>query len=347
MLELLGKVYGVSRFLSGESLRVAVVGLGKMGLLHASILNVLPNVEIVAFCEKSRLLRKFLKNIFDGIRVLDDVEKLSDLGLDAIYITTPIPAHFLVAKTVYLEKIARNLFVEKTLARSHEEAEELCELADSFGGVNMVGYLRRFGVAFRKAKDLLAEDAIGKVSSFRAYAYSSDLLGSEKGSRALSSRGGVLGDLGCHAIDLALWFFGGFQVDSAELTSSNKDGSEDSAHFRARNSSGLEAEFNVSWCMENYRMAEVGFSISGSKGFLEVNDDKLELRLKAGESFTWYRHDLQDNVPFSLGLPEYYREDLHFVESVWDGCSAEPSFYAASKVDKIIGQVVQRAGESE
>lgn len=41
------------RVLSGEGLRVAVVGLGKMGLLHASILNVLSNVKLTAVCEKS------------------------------------------------------------------------------------------------------------------------------------------------------------------------------------------------------------------------------------------------------------------------------------------------------
>jgi predicted homoserine dehydrogenase-like protein len=38
--------------LRGQKLRMGVIGLGKMGILHASILNVSPEVEIVAFCEK-------------------------------------------------------------------------------------------------------------------------------------------------------------------------------------------------------------------------------------------------------------------------------------------------------
>ena len=88
-------------------------------------------------------------------------------------------------------------------------------------------------------------------------------------------------------------------------------------------------------------MAEVGFSIEGSEGMIEVDDDKVELRLNSGRSSVWYRHDLQDNVSFWLGLPEYYREDLHFIKSVIGSCDAEPNFDAGSKVDRIIGQVKQ------
>ena len=335
------------RVLSGESLRVAVVGLGKMGLLHASILNVLPNVQLTALCEKSIITRIFLKKVFNGIQIVDDVEKLSDLDLDAVYVTTPISSHFPVVSNVCLKKIARNLFVEKTLASSYDKAEELCELAHSFGDANMVGYMRRFAVTFKRAKDLLDREAIGELVSFKAYAYSSDFSGSEKGSRTPASRGGVLRDLGCHVMDLAFWFFDDLQVDSAKLASLIDNCSEDSAYFKVRKSNGLEGEFNISWCVENYRMPEVGLSISGSKGIIEVNDDKLELKLNDGKSFAWYRHDLHDNVVFWLGGPEYFREDEYFVRSVMEGDDAEPSFYNASKVDQIIDQVKRRADESE
>ena len=72
---------------------------------------------------------------------------------------------------------------------------------------------------------------------------------------------------------------------------------------------------------------------------MKLNDDKLELKLKNGKSSTWYRHDLHDNVAFWLGGPEYFREDEHFVESVMRDNEAEPSFYTASSVDRVIDQV--------
>jgi predicted dehydrogenase len=333
--------------LGGESLRVAVVGLGKMGLLHAGILNVLPNVEVAALCDKSFLIRKFVKKVLDGVRVVDDVEKFSGLDLDAVFVTTPIPSHFAVARTLYVSKVARHLFVEKTLASSYDEAKELCGLARSFGGVNMVGYTRRFAVTFKKAKDLLDQDAVGSVASFKAHAYLSDFFESKKGSTAPAGRGGVLRDLGCYAIDLASWFFGDLRVESAELRSVVADGSEDSARFTVRKSSGLEGDFDVSWCMKNCRLPDVEFSINGSEGVLEVDDDKVELKLKNGESSAWFRHDLHDNVGFWLGGPEYYREDKHFVESVMTGNEAEPSFYTASNVDRVIDEVKSGADENE
>jgi predicted dehydrogenase len=333
--------------LGGESLRVAVVGLGKMGLLHAGILNVLPNVEVTALCDKSFLIRKFVKKVLDGVRIVDDVEKLSDFDLDAVYVTTPIPSHFAVARTLYVSKVARNLFVEKTLASSYGEAKELCELARRFGGVNMVGYTRRFAVTFKKAKDLLDQDAVGPVASFKAHAFLSDFFESRKGSRAPAARGGVLRDLGCYAIDLASWFFGDLKVESAKLTSVVADDSEDSAHFRVTRSDGLEGDFDVSWCMKNCRLPDVKFSINGSEGVIEVDDDKLELKLKNSKSFAWYRHNLRDNVGFWLGGPEYFREDRHFVESVMTDNNAEPSFYTASNVDRVIDQVKSGADENE
>jgi predicted dehydrogenase len=333
--------------LGKETLRVAVVGLGKMGLLHTCILNVLPNVKLTALCEKSAITRKFLKKVFNEIHIVDDLEKLSDLNLDMVYVTTPIPSHFPIVRTLYLKKIARNLFVEKTLASSYDESKELCELAQNFGGVNMVGYLRRFAVTFRKAKDLLVQDAIGETVSFKAHAYSSDFFGVKKDSEAPAFRGGVLRDLGCHAVDLALWFFGDLQVEYAKLTSVIDSDSEDSAHFRVIKPSGLGGEFDISWCVDKYRMPEVGLLINGSKGTMKVDDDKLELKLTEGKSFTQYRHDLQDNVAFWLGGPEYFRENECFVKSVISGHNADPSFHIASKVDQIIDKVRNRAEKSD
>jgi len=331
--------------LSRKSLRIAIIGLGKMGLLHTSILNTLPNVELTALCDKSALIRKFCKRVFEKIHVLDDFEKLSDLNLDAVYITTPIPSHFLVIKGTYSNGIAHNVFVEKTLGSGFDQAKELCKLAQSFGGINMVGYMKRFAVTFRKVKDLLNQAVLGEVSSFNAYAYSSDFLGIKKSSRTAASRGGVLRDLGSHVIDLALWLFGDLQVESVTLKSLNGGSSEDYAYFNVKKPNGLEGQFNISWCMKEYRLPEFGLLIIGSKGTVKVNGDKVELELDGGKS-RWHRHDLDDNVSFLLGEPEYYREDDCFIKSVLEGGNPEPNFYTASKVDYIIDQVKYRAGKN-
>lgn len=316
-----------------EKVHVAIVGLGKMGLLHAGILNTLPNVELAAICERNWLIYKMAKKVFNSSLVVNDLRKLHGLKLDAVYITTPIKSHYPVIKTVYSEKIASNIFVEKTLAYTSKEAKELCDLARKFGGVNMVGYHRRFSVVYRKAKNLLDQKVIGEPLSFEAYAYSSDFFGIQKPRGTSTSNLDAISDIGCHAIDVALWFFEKLQVKSA------KKETPASTHFECIGSHGIIGKFSISQCMKDYRMPEVGLKIKGSDGSIEVNDDKLFLGRKDGKSSIWYRHDLGDNVAFLLGSPEYFREDERFIKSVLHGNPIESSFDEALKVDQLIDQI--------
>ncbi|MEM2523070.1 MAG: hypothetical protein QXW82_08020, partial [Candidatus Bathyarchaeia archaeon] len=108
-------------------------------------------------------------------------------------------------------------------------------------------------------------------------------------------------------------------------------------------SAGVVGEFSVSWCVEGYRMPEVGFVIEGSEGSLNVNDDKLEINLKNGKRQKWLRQDLGDHVGFWLGSPEYYREDESFVRAILQGGMVEPCFETAAKVDRLIDEVLAKA----
>ena len=324
-------------------LRVGIVGLGKMGLLHSCILNTLCDVEIVTVCDKSLIIHRVFKKFFKNALVTDDAVKMAGLNLDAVYVTTPIPSHFPVVKAVYSNEIARHVFVEKTLASNFAEAEELCNLARDIGGVSMVGYMKRYAVTFRKAKELLAQQAIKDLLSFSAYAYSSDFSEVPKGSRGSLSRGGVLKDLGSHIIDLALWFFGSLDVESAVSKAITAPSCEDAVRLKVKTREGLFGDFDVSWCKMGYRMPEFGFSFHGSDGLLNVNDDQVVLELKDGSLRKWYRHDLVDNVDFLIGAPEYYREDEVFVRAAHGNCAADPDFFEALKVDYVLEEAKRKA----
>jgi predicted dehydrogenase len=326
--------------------RVAVIGLGKMALLHASILSALDSVELVSFCEISSLVRRFGKKIMPRIAIVAGVHELADMGLDAVYVTTPPRSHFPIVREVYTAGIARHVFVEKPLASSYSEAEELCALAEKHGGVNMVGYDRRFSVTFGKAKRILDEGTIGQLSSFEAYAYSSDFLGSKGRSKA-STRGGVVSDLACHAVDIALWFFGRLEVRSAKVESLLGEGSQDAVDFQVASSARLEGWIRSSWCKEGYRMPEIGVIVKGSAGTMKVDEDKVEVSLGKDAPLLWHRHDLSDDVPFFIGGTDYVREDGSFIRSVLEGSPAEPSFSTASRVEEIIEQVKRMSSASK
>ena len=330
--------------LQTKKLKVAVVGVGKMGLVHASIFSTLPNVELVALCDKSNLIRKFCSKLLSGVQVVDDIEKMSDMDIDIVCVTTPIPSHYSIINSLMSAKAVPNIFVEKTLSSSYSDSEKLCELARNSGKVNMVGYMKRFAVTFKKAKELVSQGAIGSIHSFEAHAYSSDFYGLSNPSQASSSRGGVLSDLGSHVIDLSLWVFGDFQVQTEKI---NAGDIQNTVQFNVRSDSSIEGFFDISWCKEGYHVPEFGLSINGSKGKITVDDDAVRLESVSGQSFQWYRHDLNDNVGFLLGAPEYFREDAFFVESILNGGKAEPSFDTASKVDYVIGKVFDGAEKNE
>jgi len=214
----------------------------------------------------------------------------------------------------------------------------MVELAKKMGGVTMVGYMKRFSMFFRKAKELLESTSLGTPLSFKAYAYSSDFQGLTKESKSSVSRGGALKDIGCHIIDLSLWLLGDLKLDSV-ISCYKIGGSETSVSFAASNSSGLKGQFDISQRMPNYRLPEFGCNIELTKGKLDVNDDRVYLTLPDGSHRTWFRHDLQDNVNFWLGETEYYRENQKFVESIIQGRQCEPNFETSVKVDSLIDQV--------
>jgi predicted dehydrogenase len=331
--------------MSERRLRLAVIGLGKMGLLHASLLNVFPEVELVALCEKSALMSRLFRKVFSktGVRIVDDVEKIGGLDLDAVYVTTPISSHFPVISALFSKEITRNVFVEKTLALNYDQSKELCALAKSVAGVTMVGYMKRFSVVFRKARELMSQGSLGELLQFKAYAYSSDFLGLTKESKSSASRGGALSDLGCHVIDLALWILGRFEVRDVLSVARNEAGSETSVSFTTIDSDGLSGKFDISQSMPGYRMPELGLSVECSKGRIDASDDKLFLTLKDGTQQKWYRHDLNDGVHFSIGDPEYYRENLEFVHSVLNNRQNDLSFENSAIVDYVIDEVRNRS----
>jgi UDP-2-acetamido-3-amino-2,3-dideoxy-glucuronate N-acetyltransferase len=98
---------------------------------------------------------------------LDEV--LSDRAVHAVAIATPPATHYAIARAA-LER-GRDVFVEKPLASSVEECEELIALADRGGRILMVDHILRYHPAVRKLQDLVAGGALGEMR----YLYSNRL----------------------------------------------------------------------------------------------------------------------------------------------------------------------------
>jgi predicted dehydrogenase len=328
-----------------EELKVGVIGLGKMGVMHACLLNTFPNVKVAALCDKSQLMRILAKRVFGDCLVTGQLEDLANLNLAAIYILTPIPSHYSIIKKIIELNIAPNLFVEKTLTSNFVQSKELYTLKRNHQNTNMVGYMKRFGVTFNKAKTLLDQQILGQLIFFDAYAFSSDFADLPEGSLVSAARGGALEDLGSHVADLALWYFGDLNVTSANTDFKIAQNSADSVNFEVAGPNLLKGKFSVSWSKKGYHMPEFGLKIEGTAGKLFVNDDELRLEINHETPKIWYRQDLNDNVGFLLGGSEYYRENEHFIKSVLSGTVPISDFESAIKVDHLLDQVRRAVNE--
>ena len=174
-------------------IRVGVVGLGKMGLSHLSMVRAHPDVEVAA---RLRLVGYVLDVLGEvhrawrpsatSRRMLDEVE------LDAIVIATPTRLHAPMVRAA--SSAASHVFCEKPfcLDRGGVRASSPRSPA-SKGLVTQVGYHNRFVGAFREVKRLLDAGAIGRVTHVLAEAYGPVVL-KPKGStwRSQRSEGGGL-----------------------------------------------------------------------------------------------------------------------------------------------------------
>lgn len=129
-----------------KTLRCGVVGVGRMGRHHARKYAQMTGSELVAVVDENEERRAALADEF-GCASLSDERELLDLDLDAVSIAVPTKYHLKCATPLLESGVA--CLVEKPLANTVEEAEELVRLADRTKAVLMVGHIERFNPAVR------------------------------------------------------------------------------------------------------------------------------------------------------------------------------------------------------
>lgn len=144
-------------------LKVAIIGAGIMGNLHARIYSTLPNVVLVAICDIDTSSGKKLASLYKTKFYSDYKKLLLEESLDGVSITVPTLLHKDVALDCIEEDI--NILVEKPLARSVEEANQIVKAAYEKGIILGVGHIERFNPAIAKLKELIKEGIFGKVVS--------------------------------------------------------------------------------------------------------------------------------------------------------------------------------------
>lgn len=335
-------------------IKVAIVGLGKMGLSHHAMINTHPDVEVVGICDSSSYVLGVLRK-YTGVATYADFDAMLDkVNLDAVVIATPSSSHARMVRTALERDL--HVFCEKPFTLSVRDTEELTALGRERGLVTQVGYHNRFVGAFREVKTLLAAGAIGEVTHVLGEAYGPVVL-RPKGGTWRSQRtegGGCLYDYAAHVIDLVNWYLGEpLGVGGTVLGQIFSREIDDEVFSTLYFPEGKTAQISVNWSDESYRKMTTRIMIWGTTGRIFADRQECQVYLRdtadipAGYGEGWnvrYTTDLTEPVWFYLRGEEYSAQIDSFIQRIkerrTDGMN---SFESAGVTDKVIAMMVTDA----
>ena len=214
-------------------LRVGVVGVGVMGSNHARVFVGLPGTELVGVADPDRKQAEFVARTL-GCAAVANVDQLIERDVDAITIAAPTHLHRDIALTCIAHGV--HAMVEKPIASSVEEGQEIIGAARRAGVTLMVGHVERFNPAVEAIKEAIRGEDILSIGITRVGPFPPRM-----------SNVGVVIDLAVHDIDLIRWFTDSDIVDVQPQLSSAVAEREDIALLQFRTASGVLAHINTNW----------------------------------------------------------------------------------------------------
>jgi len=332
-------------------IQLGIIGMGRMGITHYSIINSHPNVEITAIADTSKLVTRLLNKYTKAIIYKKFEDMLNSDEVNAILVCTPPHLHYKIIKIAASKGI--HVFCEKPFTTNILEGKELAELYNSKGLVNQVGYVNRHNDVFIKTKSFIEEGLIGNVMRFKSEMFSCTVLkqnNSEGWRSNTSTGGGALFEMGAHGIDLVNYLIG--KPDKVKEASLNKIYSknvEDSVSATFLYRDGKSGTLYVNWSDARYRKPTNKIEIFGSKGKILVDQHSLKIFLdKENKDYdltngwnTLYITDIFKPVQFYLRGNEFTRQLYEFVDiilekNVKNKCSFNDGTLTLEVIDQII-----------
>jgi len=335
-------------------IKIAVVGLGKMGLSHYAVVNAHPDVEVAGVCDSSSYVLGVLKK-YTGVTTYSDFDTMLDKAdLDAVVIATPSSSHAKMVRAALKRDL--HVFCEKPFTLNARDAEALTTLSDERALVTQVGYHNRFVGAFREVKKLLEAGAIGEVTHALGEAYGPVVL-KPKGGTWRSQRtegGGCLYDYAAHVIDLVNWYVGEpMGVGGTVLNKVFSREIDDEVFSTLYFPEGKTAQISVNWSDESYRKMTTRITLWGTTGRIYADRQECQVYLRdtaqppEGYGEGWnvrYTTDLTEPVWFYLRGEEYSAQIDSFVQRIKERrTEGMNGFESAAITDKVIAIMITDA----
>ncbi len=337
-------------------IRAGFIGFGRMGFTHFSILNSHPSVQAVAVCDNSATMLKIVEKHL-GVKTYPDYEKmLDDSRLDCVIISTPGDSHAEIIKSC----LKRNLhvFVEKPLAMTVSEGQDVLAELGSKPLINQVGYVNRFNDVFLEVKRLLADNAIGEIINFSSEMYGATVLKDSKSGWRTNRKagGGCMYEFASHCIDLAVYLFDRpDSIAGSILQSIYSSKVEDLVSSAFIYNKGFTGTIAVNWSDETFRKPANIIKIMGTHGKIIADKHAYKIYLKNTANLngfkpgwnTRYITDFGESVRFYLRGNEFTRQLDYFVDCIEGRVKGNvASFAEGLKTDILMEEITKDASRS-
>lgn len=299
------------------SYRVAIVGSGHMAQTHSRGWAKIGEAQIAGFLDRDSAHGEKLAGELGVPCVSDWNTMLARLEPDIIDICTPTPAHKELA--VAAAKAGRNVFLEKPMARTLADCDEIIAAVEQTGITLMVGHVVRFFPEYAAAKRMIDDGAVGEPAAIRCARLSAHPRGSVSNWYAEPKEsGGVVLDMIIHDFDWMRWCFGEVERVFAKglYGKSEYQGSLDYGLVTLKFKSGALGHVCGSWAHTGgFRTT---FEVCGDAGMLDHDSAKsvpLTIGLRQSNAGGAAGVTVPESPLFALDDP-YYRELRHFVDCI-------------------------------
>lgn len=247
---------------------VGVAGLGYWGPNLVRNLGACSRTELTWLCDIDPGRMELMGRLCpQAQRAAEFAEMLADERLDAVAIATPAPSHYLLAKASL--HAGKHVLVEKPMAMSATEAEELTALARKMDRVLLVDHVFVYTASVRKMAELVREGEMGDILFFDSVRINLGVFQHDVS---------VLWDLAPHDLSIIDHLITqGPECVMAIGTSSTPEGVEDVVHLHLQYGGGLLASFHLNW-LSPVKVRH--FMVGGSRRSMLYNELDSSGRLK-------------------------------------------------------------------
>jgi len=311
-----------------QPVRVAVIGVGYLGRIHAKIYNELAGATLVGVCDSQKETASEVAGLYGCEAWTDPVDAIEHV--DAVSIVVPTSLHRAVAEAFLSAGV--HMLMEKPVAGNVPDAEKIVELANESGSVLQIGHLERFNGGVmelaRRAENPRFIEA-HRLSTFVERATDVD----------------VVTDLMIHDIDICL------TLVNSEVESLSAAGSPvvtdhvDIANARLEFANGAVANVTASR-VSNKKFRRI--RVFGEKSYhaLDFTAQKLDIMTTAKKSPEQKFADINTDAIEVESTPPLDAELAHFIETVRTGGTPLVTGRDGVEALKVAERVAEKIQES-